>query len=214
MARLRIPDDVAATLRTFYTCEVTTVNRQGQPITWPALTVFDEPNGRLILSVSIAFPVKAQNARRHPQVSLLYSDPTGSQLTDPVAALVQGDAVVTEGIDPLSDEMRALAAAAAKRQPDSGQFSANPIARRLFTWYLFQRLLITVTPRRLLVWPHRDFSHAPIVITLDSSSAADMPTDAAEAVALTTAPATTPAPSASAEATASASQHEEAPDVE
>jgi len=73
VARLNIPAEVAETLREFYTCEVTTVNRQGQPITWPALTAFDEPNGRLILSVSIAFPVKALNARRHPQVALLYS---------------------------------------------------------------------------------------------------------------------------------------------
>ena len=42
MARLRILDDIAETLRAFYTCEVTTVNRQGQPITWPALTLFDD----------------------------------------------------------------------------------------------------------------------------------------------------------------------------
>ena len=166
VARLRIPDEVAATLREFYTCEVTTVNRQGQPITWPALTYFDEPGGRLILSVSIAFPVKAQNARRHPQVSLLYSDSMGCGLADPVAALVQGEASVVEGVDPLASEMRALAAVAARRQPDSSQFSANPIARRLFAWYLFQRLLITVTPQRLLVWPHRDFSQQPTIIAL------------------------------------------------
>jgi len=33
VARLRILDDIAETLRAFYTCEVTTVNRQGPPIT-------------------------------------------------------------------------------------------------------------------------------------------------------------------------------------
>jgi len=222
VARLRIPDDVAETLRAFYTCEVTTVNRQGQPITWPALTFFDEPNGRLILSVSIAFPVKAQNARRHPQVSLLYSDSTGSGLADPVATLVQGDATVSEGIDPLSYEMRGLAAIAARRQPDSSQFSANPIARRLFAWYLFQRLIITVAPQRLLVWPHRDFSQQPNMIALTPSTATDgaaEPTASAEASAEASAPAlvmiptTAPVILASGDAAASASQPE-ATDVE
>jgi len=49
-----------------------------------------------VIAVSIAFPVKAYNARKHSQVSMLFSDPTGSGLTDPPAVLVQGDAAVAE----------------------------------------------------------------------------------------------------------------------
>jgi hypothetical protein len=33
--------------------------------------------------------------------------------------------------------------------------------RRIFTWYLFQRLVITVEPRRIPVWQQGDFSVAP-----------------------------------------------------
>lgn len=206
MERLNIPADVAETLREFYTCEMTTVNRQGQPITWPALTAFDEPNGRLILSVSIAFPVKALNARRHPQVSLLYSDATGAGLADPVATLVQGDATVFEATDPLCDEMRLLSKVAERRQPDSSQFTANPVARKLFAWYLFQRMVITITPRRLLVWLHRDFSQAPTIITL-------APPDAALDTTLATVAAVAPLGAARPDAAASDTRTE-APDVE
>ncbi|HLY29384.1 MAG TPA: pyridoxamine 5'-phosphate oxidase family protein [Ktedonobacterales bacterium] len=161
MPMLQLPPEVADVLRSFYTCEVTTVNRQGQPMTWPALAYFDEPNGQLFFSVSIAFPVKAQNARRHPQVSLLYSDPTGSQLTDPPAVLVQGDATVADVLDLFEPRIKGLSDLAAKRQPDSGAFSSNKVARRLFDWYLFKRIGIAVTPRRILVWSNRDFSRAP-----------------------------------------------------
>ncbi|HEY7827469.1 MAG TPA: hypothetical protein VIB99_04500 [Candidatus Limnocylindrales bacterium] len=36
--------------------------------------------------------------------------------------------------------------------------------RRLFVWYLFQRLSLTVTPRRILVWPKGDFASEPTLI--------------------------------------------------
>lgn len=164
MPALRLPPEVAAVLRDYFTCEVTTVNRRGQPITWPALAYFDEPNGEIFFAVSIAFPVKAQNARRHPQVSLLYSDPTGSKLDDPPAVLVQGDARVAEILDLFTPQVRGLFGAVGRRQPDSGRFSSSKLARRLFTWYLFQRIGVTVRPRRILVWPGRDFGVPPVEV--------------------------------------------------
>jgi hypothetical protein len=35
MQTLDLPTEIRSVLREFSTCEVTTVNRQGQPITWP-----------------------------------------------------------------------------------------------------------------------------------------------------------------------------------
>jgi hypothetical protein len=57
-----ISTDIRSVLCEFYTCEVTTVNRQGQPITWPATAYYDEATGQIVLAASIAFPVKAFNA--------------------------------------------------------------------------------------------------------------------------------------------------------
>src|SRR5712691_3815286 len=96
MLTLDVPDEISSVLREYYTCEVTTINRQGQPITWPSLPYYDEANGQILLTVSIAFPVKAFNVRRHPQVSLLFSDPTGARLDETPALLIQGDATVAE----------------------------------------------------------------------------------------------------------------------
>jgi hypothetical protein len=160
---LILPADVEAVLRRFYTCEFTTVNRQGQPMTWPSVPYLDADAGRIVCAVSIAFPVKAFNARRHPQVSLLYSDPTGSGLDHPPAVLVQGEAVVAEVLD-YSPDIIGLFRVVARRQPDSARFTGNPFVRRMFSWYLFQRLSLTVTPRRILVWPEGDFAPMPQAI--------------------------------------------------
>ena len=173
MPALQLPDEVAAVLHSYYTCEVTTVNAKGQPMTWPALAYYDEEAGEIFFSVSIAFPVKAQNARKRPQVSLLYSDPTGSGLDHAPAVLVQGDATVAEILKSTPHAI-ALNKLVQRRQPDSGRFIANNFSRRLFSWYLFKRIGITVRPRRLTVWPNRDFSQEPTVIEVAENEAADV----------------------------------------
>jgi hypothetical protein len=165
MNRAALPADVEAVLGQFYTCEFTTVNRQGQPMTWPAVPYYDPARGTIVCAVSIAFATKAYNARRHPQVSLLFSDPTGSHLSDPPAVLVQGQAQVAEVLD-YTPDIIGLFKTVARRQPDSRRFTSNPIIRRLFVWYLFQRLSLTVTPERILVWPNGDFDRSPTQIEL------------------------------------------------
>jgi hypothetical protein len=163
MPALALSDEIAAVLRGFYTCEFSTVNRQGQPITWPAVSYFDEGAGRIVCAVSIAFPVKAYNARRHPQVSLLYSDPTGSSLVNPPAVLVQGTAEVEEVLEYRPDII-GLFRKVSRQQPDSGRFYRNRVVRSMFSWYLFQRIALRVTPERITSWPGGDFDVAPDVI--------------------------------------------------
>jgi hypothetical protein len=166
MPPLKLPADVDAVLTTFYTCEFTTLNARGEPLTWPVEPFFDAEAGTVIATASIAFPVKALNARRNPRVALLYSDPTGSGLSDPPAVLIQGDAHVAEAREwtPQSEEQFKLSVL---RQPDSRKFIVNPLVRRLFTFY-FQRLTMTVQPRRILVWPHRRFADPPTEILVSA----------------------------------------------
>ena len=160
MTALDLPDDVSAVMRSFFTAEITTVNRAGQPITWPAATYFDEEAGIVVFAVSIAFPVKAYNARRNPKVSLLYSDSTGSGLEGAPTVLVQGTAEVAEVLE-YTPDIIGLFANVARNQPDSAKFSSSRIARRLFSWYLFQRIAIRVRPDRVSAWLGDDPAAAP-----------------------------------------------------
>jgi hypothetical protein len=84
--------------RRFRTCEFSTGARDGTPITWPLVTLWQPEDQRFVLTTSIGAPNKVFNARRDRRVSLLFSDPTASGLEDSPAVLVQGDAEVPDEI--------------------------------------------------------------------------------------------------------------------
>lgn len=163
---MQLPDEVVATLREFRTCELTTIGRDGYPSTWPTSASFEPEAGRFVLTTSIAFPQKALNIRRNPRVSMLFSDPTASNLVAPAAVLVQGDAVCP---DEIHTSVRGLERywrdTIFRRQPATDPLGRNPITRRMMDWY-FMRLQITVTPRVIRWWPAGDFAQEPRLLDL------------------------------------------------
>lgn len=153
----RLPSPVKATMAGFLTAELTTVSPRGAPITWPVLPSVEWETGRIAVVTSIGLPQKAHNIRRRPEVCLLFSEQTGSGLTDPHSVLVEGSARVTDRIvtsfaeidDPaLRHCLERDGIALLRRQPAVRIYAGNPLARALMDWYFF-RLLIVVTPRRI-----------------------------------------------------------------
>jgi general stress protein 26 len=158
MPTLTLPPEVAAVLREFRVCEFTTFAKDGTPTTWPTSARYEPEAMRFLITTSIGLPQKAFNIRRNPCVALLFSDTTGSGLTSPPAVLVQGEAIVPDKVvsspKGLEDYWRDTIF---RRQPATEALSRNPVMRRLMDWY-YMRLLIWVTPRRILWWPERDFT--------------------------------------------------------
>jgi hypothetical protein len=145
----------------YFTCEFTTLSRNGSPVTWPVSPRL-LADGRFLLTTSIGMPHKAFNIRRNPKVSMLFSEPTGSGVAEPGAVLIQGDATAEDRIvtDMSSDpDLAALLETISKRQP-AGAFWSTSIGRRVM-WPYYMRILIYVTPRRALFWPTRDFATPP-----------------------------------------------------
>lgn len=145
----------------YYTCEFTTLSRDGSPQTWPVSPRLTA-DGALLITTSIGMPQKAFNVRRNPKVSLLFSEPTGSGIDAPGAVLIQGDAVCDDRIvtDVSADpDLAGLMETVSRRQP-SGKIWSTRVGRRIM-WPYYMRLLIYVTPRRALYWPTRDFTTAP-----------------------------------------------------
>src|SRR5690349_10972297 len=164
MPALQLPSEVEAVLNKFLAAEVTTVNKAGQPLTWPNVAYYDQPEGRIVVTSSVAFPTKALIARRNPKIAVLFSDPTGSGLSDPPAVLVQGDATVADMIGPEWERLSvAIFKESVRRQPSSRQYVGNPLARKLFEFY-FQRIAVVMQPRRILTWPQGDFRQPPTEI--------------------------------------------------
>lgn len=154
-----VPETVTAVFNHFYTCEMTTTGKTGWPITWPVMPLFWRQRGQFVILTSIGLPQKAFNVRRNPRVSLLFSDPTGSGLSNPPTVLVQGKAAVSDKLvttfgdmEPeLSELLKTQALKMLLRQPAMKLYVNNPISRYLMDWY-FMRLIITVTPERIQWW--------------------------------------------------------------
>ena len=155
-----LPREVEDVFEEFRTCELSTLARDGTPITWPTLPFWRSDEKRFLITTSIALAQKALNVRRNPRVSLLFSDPTASGLDAPPAVLVQGDAEAPEkivtSVAGFEEELRRVY----RRQPVSRMYGSNPLTRRFMDWY-FMRLSIYVTPRRILWWSGGDFWREP-----------------------------------------------------
>ncbi|MFF4837030.1 pyridoxamine 5'-phosphate oxidase family protein [Streptomyces sp. NPDC001315] len=137
-------------LDAYRTCEFATLGRDGTPAAWPT-AVRRKEDGTLLLTTSLAFAQKALNVRRDSRVGLLFSDATGSGLTDAPQIFVGGraecpDQIVT-GPEGAEDYWQMLF----ERQPHSQAYVSAPL-RWTMDWY-YLRLLITVTPEQVIVRP-------------------------------------------------------------
>jgi hypothetical protein len=83
------------------TAQYTSLTQGGAPIVVPTTPFVEGGAGSLDVSTGLAFPAKAERARRNPKVCLLYADPVGSGLAHPPVVLVQGR-VASTGTSPAS----------------------------------------------------------------------------------------------------------------
>ena len=161
-----LPPEVEHVFEEFRTCELSTLARDGTPITWPTLPFWYSAEKRFTITASIGLAQKALNVRRNPRVSLLFSNPTASGLENPPAVMVQGDAEAPDEIETsvagFEEELRKVY----PRQPASRLYGNDPLTRRFMDWY-FMRLMIHVTPRRILWWPGADFWRDPFELRMD-----------------------------------------------
>jgi hypothetical protein len=142
--------DTLRALDAYRTCEFATLGRDGTPVAWPT-AVRRGDDGTLLVTTSVAFPQKALNVRRDDRVALLFSDPTGSGLTDPPQIVLSGRAVCADDVTGSPRGAEEYWRMLFERQPHSRLYVRRPL-RPLMDWY-YLRLLITVTPERAAARP-------------------------------------------------------------
>jgi hypothetical protein len=148
-----LPSEVQAVFDRFLTTELTTVDRTGQPITWPVTPYYRPGDPWIDVTTGLGYPKKANDAQANPLVSLLFSDPTGSLLQNPPTVLVQGSAEVDDR--DLAANRRRYAREAAEKLPSmKGRQVPEPV-QKAFSWY-FTRIYVHVRPERVYVWRSAD----------------------------------------------------------
>ncbi len=155
-----LPEDVRDAFGRFVTCEFTTVAASKQPITWPVTPYYEQGGPTIDVTTGLGYPKKADDARAHPSVSLLFSDPTGSGVETGIAVLVQGTATVDD------EDLKANAARylreSGEKLPKTKEMHPPKPLRPLFNFY-YARMYIKVRPERVFVWPDGDLTKEPTV---------------------------------------------------
>ncbi|HEY1273802.1 MAG TPA: pyridoxamine 5'-phosphate oxidase family protein [Thermoleophilaceae bacterium] len=153
-----LPTEIQQVFDRFITTEFTTIDRRGQPITWP-LTPYYRPGEPCIdVSTGLGYPKKADDAARNPKVALLFSDATGSGLEAAPQVLVQGSAQVDDR-DLDANRARYQREAIEKLPATKKLLPPKPV-QRMFGWY-FTRIYVHVRPERVYVWPDGDSTKEP-----------------------------------------------------
>lgn len=148
-----LPADVQEVFARFKTTEYTTVDGSGHPITWPVTPYYAPGDGHIDVTTGLGYPKKANDARANPMVALLFSNPTGSGLSDPPTVLVQGVADVDDR-DLGANRRRYERESSAKLPGLRGVTPPGPL-KRLAPWY-FTRIYVHVRPERVYVWRGRN----------------------------------------------------------
>jgi hypothetical protein len=148
-----LPVEVQAVFDRFLTTELTTVDRTGQPITWPVTPYYRRGDPCIDVTTGLGYPKKANDAQANPLVSLLFSDPTGSDLRDPPTVLVQGSADVDDR--DLEANRDRYVQEVAEKLPALSRLQPPDVMMRFFSWY-YTRIYIHIRPERVYVWRARD----------------------------------------------------------
>jgi len=152
-----LPAEVWQVLERSITVEYTSLTRDGAPVMVPVTPYVGEGRTTLDVSTGLAYPTKAERARRNPKVCLLYSDPLGSGIERPPVVLVQGLATVRDA-DLQANTDRYVRLAMAKAP---AAFKGQPkFLLRSLTWY-FSRIWIQVTPTRVWWWESEAMTDQP-----------------------------------------------------
>jgi hypothetical protein len=153
-----LPQEVQAVFDRFVTTELTTIDRRGQPVTWPVTPYYSPGAPCIDLTTGLGYPKKANDSRANPLVALLFSDPTGSGLQDPPMVLVQGTADVDDR--DLDANRRRYARESIEKLPATAKVQPPEPLRRFLSWY-YMRIYIHVRPERIYVWPRGDGAVEP-----------------------------------------------------
>src|SRR5205085_6558493 len=140
-----LPAEVQSVFERFITTEYTTIDRTGQPITWPVTPYYRPGAGAIDVTTGVGYPKKADDAAANPRVSLLFSDPTGCGIDDPPMVLVQGTAKVDDA--DLGANAERYQREALEKHPATKKQLPPKFLRQFFDWY-FARLYVYVRPER------------------------------------------------------------------
>jgi nitroimidazol reductase NimA-like FMN-containing flavoprotein (pyridoxamine 5'-phosphate oxidase superfamily) len=153
-----LPREVEELLDAALVAELTVLDRRGEPISYPLIPLYD--GEKIFMTSSILFSKKLEHIKRNPRVSVGITDPIAAAVEPFRRATIQGDAVIVE--DDLHAGWERLLPLWIKKEPVISSLVKKRFAMPLF----WERSVIEITPRRVLLWSTGETSSAPAVFTV------------------------------------------------
>ncbi len=148
-----LPNDIAQLIASAMFCEFGTVSAQGVPIDTPLLCFADPTSRTIDTGTGLAYPAKAERARRNPKVGLLLEASPDLPVISIAALAAVKDADIQANAERYIAEVIAYFDSFAAGNPWS-------VAREA-VWY-WSRILLIATPKKILWWRSpRDMDRAP-----------------------------------------------------
>ena len=153
-----LPPRVEALLAKALVAELTVLDSRSRPVTYPLIPLYD---GRHIyMTSSVLFSTKLRHIKANPRVSVSLSDPAAIPVEPFDRATIQGDARVLD--DDLHSGWERLLPLWRAKEPAIDFF----LKRRFGIPLFFERAIIEITPRRVLLWAGARTDQAPEVFEL------------------------------------------------
>jgi nitroimidazol reductase NimA-like FMN-containing flavoprotein (pyridoxamine 5'-phosphate oxidase superfamily) len=142
----RLPAEVEELLNAALVSELTVLDNAGLPVTYPLIPLYD--GDKIYMTSSVLFSKKLEHIKRNPRVSMTISDPVGTQVEPFGRVTVQGEARVIDD-DLHSGWEREILHLWTAKEPIISKLVKQRFAMPLF----WERAIIEITPRRILLWP-------------------------------------------------------------
>ncbi len=148
-----LPKPVEDLLDAALVSELTVLDADGKPVSYPLIPLYD---GRhIFMTSSVLFSKKLEHIKRNPRVSVTISDPVAAPVEPFVRATIQGDARVIE--DDLHSGWERVLPLWEKKEPVIKDLVKKRFAMPLF----WERAIIEITPLRGFIWPREKTDERP-----------------------------------------------------
>ena len=153
-----MPEEVEELLNSALVAELTVLDPQGRPVTYPLIPLYD--GERVYMHSSVLFSKKLEHIKNDPRVSVTITDPIAAQVEPFRRITIQGDARVVEDDLHSGWEEKILPLWSVK-EPLIKKLVKQRFAMPLF----WERAVIEITPRKVLLWRGGRTEDAPEIFT-------------------------------------------------
>lgn len=157
-----LPREVEELLDAALVAELTVLDGQGEPVSYPLIPLYD--GEKIYMTSSVLFSKKLEHIKGNPRVSVSITDPIAAAVEPFRYVTIQGDAVIVE--DDLHAGWERLLPLWTKKEPIISSLVKKRFAMPLF----WERSVIEITPRRALVWASDETTSPPDIFNVGEAA--------------------------------------------